>query len=358
MGMSQSGIMNSNYKEVRHILLRSANWVGDAVMTTPAIRAVRKNFPRASITILAKPWVIPVFQHNPHVDEMMVYDAAGRHKGALGLLRLSRDLKHANFDLAILFQNAFEAALLAFAARIPRRLGYATDGRTALLTDRLYTYRGLKKGHLIDYYRGIVSGAGLDLDGRGLELFISPREQVQAEAFLAGAGVDPGESIAGLNPGATFGTAKRWLPERFAELSQRLHTDRGIRSLLFGGPGEAQLGQQIAAQSGGCAINLCGRTNLREAMVLIDRCRFFITNDSGLMHVAAALNKPQLAIIGPTDFIATGPSNKNSRLVRVPGACDLSPCLKVDCPIDHRCMTRITVDRVLDELQTLLAKEV
>lgn len=301
---------------------------------------------------------MPVFQHNPHVDEMMPYDAAGRHKGALGLLRLSRDLKHKNFDLAILFQNAFEAALLAFAARIPRRLGFATDGRTPLLTDRLYTYRGLKKGHLIDYYRGIISGAGLDLDGRGLELFISPHEQAQAEAFLTGVGVNPGESIAGLNPGATFGTAKRWLPERFAELSQRLHTDRGIRSLLFGGPGEAQLGQQIAAQSRGCAINLCGRTNLREAMVLIDRCRFFITNDSGLMHVAAALNKPQLAIIGPTDHIATGPSNPRSRIVWVPGACYMSPCLKIDCPIDHRCMTCISVDRVLDDLQALLKEEV
>lgn len=326
-------------------------------MTTPAIRAVRKNFPRASITILAKPWVIPVYQQNPHIDEVMPYDAAARHKGTLGLIRLARDLKHKNFDLAILFQNAFEAALLTFAARIPRRLGFATDGRTPLLTDRFYNYRELKKGHLIDYYLGIINGVGLDSDGRDLELFISDDEQVQARAFLGEVGVTPGELLAGLNPGATFGTAKRWLPERFAELSRRLYEEQGIRSLLFGGPGEVQLGHRIATQSGGSAVNLCGRTNLREAMVLIDRCRFFITNDSGLMHVAAALNKPQLAIIGPTDFIATGPSNPHSRIVRVPGACDLSPCLKVDCPIDHRCMTRISVELVLEELQALLPGE-
>jgi len=348
--------MSLRFKEVQHILLRSANWVGDAVMTTPAVRAVRKNFPRARVTILAKPWVIPVFRNSPQVDEVMQYDASGRHRGAFGLIRLARDLHQRDFDLAILFQNAFEAALLAFAGGIPRRLGYATDGRAALLTDRLYNFRELKKGHLIDYYLGILSGAGLHLDGRGLELFLSAEEKVHAQALLANLGVDPAEPLAGLNPGATFGTAKRWLPERFAELSRRLYTEKGYRSLLFGGPGEARLGRQIAAATDGCAINLCGRTNLREAMTLIDSCRFFITNDSGLMHVAAALDKPQLALIGPTDHIATGPSNPRSRIVRVPGACHLSPCLLVDCPIDHRCMTSITVDLVLAELQALLAE--
>ena len=350
--------MKSVFRNIDRILIRSANWVGDAVMTTPAVRAIRKNFPGAAITVLAKPWVIPVFENNPHVDAVMPYDAAGRHQGGRGLLRLARDLRQRRFDLAILFQNAFEAALLAFGARIPRRLGFATDGRSALLTDRLYTYRDLKQGHLIDYYLGILDGAGLDLEGRQLELFITPREQAQADAFLAKAGLSAGEPVAGLNPGATFGTAKRWLPERFAELSRRLYREQGIRSLLFGGPGEAQLGRRVAAWSDGCAVNLCGRTDLRAAMALIDRCRFFITNDSGLMHVAAALNKPQLALIGSTDHIATGPSNRHSRIVRVPGACHMSPCLKVDCPIDHRCMTRITVDMVLDALQALLAKEV
>ena len=350
--------MNSRFKAINNILLRSANWVGDAVMTTPAVRAVRKNFPRAKITILAKPWVMPVFHNNPHIDEIIRYDATDRHNGPVGLYRLSRDLKQKKFDLAIVFQNAFEAALLSFAARIPRRLGFATDGRAALLTDRLYTYRALKKGHLIDYYLGIISGVGLDLDGRDLELVISDKERQQAHVLLKELGVNPAEPHAGLNPGATFGTAKRWLPERFAELSRRLYADQGYRSLIFGGPGEARLGRQVAELSDGCAVNLCGRTNLREAMALIDHCRFFITNDSGLMHVAAALDKPQLAIIGPTDYIATGPSNRRSRLVRVPGACELSPCLKVDCPIDHRCMTRISVDRVLDELTDLLRREV
>jgi len=327
-------------------------------MTTPAVRAIRKNFPGARITLLAKPWVVPVFEESPHVDAVMRYDSTGRHQGGPGLLRLAGDLRRREFDLAILFQNAFEAALLAWLARIPRRMGFATDGRTALLTDRLFNYRGLKKGHLIDYYIGILTGAGLDPAGRDLELFIAAGERARARALLAEFGIASDEPVAGLNPGATFGTAKRWLPERFAELSRRFYEAKGVRSLLFGGPGEARLGEEIAAMAGDCAINLCGRTNLREAMALIGDCLFFITNDSGLMHVAAALNTPQLAIIGPTDFLATGPSNSRSRLVRVPGACHLSPCLKTDCPIDHRCMTQISVDMVLDELQALLAEEV
>ena len=350
--------MKTTLRGIDNLLIRSANWIGDAVMTTPTVRAIRKNFPRANITLLAKPWVMPVFECNPYVDTVMPYEANGRHKGLTGFLRLARDLRAQRFDLAILFQNAFEAALLTFVARIPRRMGFATDGRACLLTGRLYGYRELKKGHLIDYYLGILDEAGLDLDGRGLDLFVSARERIQADTLLAEAGLQPDEPLAGLNPGATFGTAKRWLPERFAELSRRLYAEQGIRSLLFGGPGEVQLGQQISAWANGSAINLCGRTNLKEAMTLIDRCRFFITNDSGLMHVAAALGKPQLAIIGPTDFITTGPSNPRSRLVRVAGACDLSPCLKVDCPIDHRCMTCISVERVLDELQALLAAKV
>ena len=161
--------------------------------------------------------------------------------------------------------------------------------------------------------------------------------------------------IIGINPGATFGTAKRWPADRFIALSRTLIETQHALILIFGGPGEASLGKTIADRVGPECINLCNATTLRQAMALIGCCHAFITNDSGLMHVAAALNVPQVAIIGPTDPVATGPVNAASRMVQAAQSCDYAPCLKPDCPIDHRCMTAIDVEEVLTAASALLA---
>jgi heptosyltransferase-2 len=338
----------------RQIVVRSANWVGDAIMSTPALHAIRRNYPGARITLLAKPWVVPVFDHNPDIDRVMIYQANGRHKGWQGLLRLARDLRTHEFDLAILLQNAFEAALLTWMARIPRRLGFTTDARTLLITDRVRTWRRLKRGHLVDYYLGLLSGAGLRTFGRNLSLTISPPEREEAAVHLNRLGLVAGQRIIGINPGATFGTAKRWPADRFVTLSRRCIEEQNALVLIFGGPAEAALGESIASQVGSNCINLCNQTTLRQAMALIACCQVFVTNDSGLMHVAAALNIPQVAIIGPTDPIATGPINAAGRIVQVPDICHLAPCLKPHCPIDHRCMTAIAVEDVMKAAVTLL----
>lgn len=344
------------FQNTERILIRSANWVGDAIMTTPAIRAIRRNFPAAHITLLAKPWVAPVFAFNPDIDDVMMYQTGGRHRGWIGLIRLAGDMRERHFDLAILFQNAFEAALLSFMAGIPRRMGFTTDGRTALLTDRIRTWRPLKKGHLIDYYLGLLHGGGLSLHGRQLTLILSPVERCEARCFLERQGIGEGTLI-GLNPGATFGTAKRWLPDRFAELGRRLIQEQQAQILIFGGPDEIDLGRWLAADIGQSAINLCGKTTLRQAMSLIGQCDLFVTNDSGLMHVAAALDIPQVAVIGPTDPVATGPVNAASRLVVFPEACEFSPCMRPHCPIvDHRCMTAVSVERVMRTALALLER--
>lgn len=335
---------------MKRILIRSANWVGDAIMSTPALQAIRTNFPEAHIVLLAKPWVVPVFDHSPHVDEVMVYDDAGRHRGALGIVRLARDLRHRQFDLAILLQNAFEAALVARLAAIPRRMGFTTDARTLLLTHRIRTWPELKKGHLVDYYLGLLTGAGLTAVDRKLKLFMTADEHLAARQSLLKLGIAPNDHIVGINPGATFGTAKRWPEERYVELSRRLISEQQACILVFGGPGEARLGESIAARVGKGCFNLCNKTRLREAMALIGCCHAFVTNDSGLMHVAAALDIPQVAIIGPTDPAATSPVSPASRMVYNAGSCDCAPCLKVDCPSDHRCMTTIEVQTVLNTL--------
>ncbi|MBF0377086.1 MAG: lipopolysaccharide heptosyltransferase II [Desulfamplus sp.] len=383
------------------ILIRAANWVGDAIMTTPVIRAIRKSYPNAHITLLAKPWVIPVFSNNPYIDEIMVYENETRHNKGLGTLRLVKDIRKHSFDVAILMQNAFEAGLITFLAGIPVRIGYNTDGRGLLLNPSIKMDKRLKKGHLIDYYRGILKGSNHKFcgnlrhfidDGRKLDLFISDVERTEALKTLASYGIDsPKKPVIGINPGATGGTAKRWFPERYAELAKRLSEKFNTKILIFGGQADKELGdtinkivsqsnaqtinqanrQSINPQSSNqivnnqsdnelinqatpICVNLAGKTTLRQAFALIEKCDLFITNDSGLMHAAAALGTKQIAIIGSTDHIATAPSSPNSVMIRVPVPC--SPCLKVHCPKDkgdidhHVCMNKITVDIVMKKV--------
>lgn len=363
------------------ILIRAANWVGDAIMTTPVIRAIRKSYPNAHITLLAKPWVIPVFDNNPYIDEIMVYENETRHTKGVGTLRLAKDIRKHSFDIAILMQNAFEAGLITFLAGIPVRIGYNTDGRGLLLNPSITMDKRLKKGHLIDYYRGILKGSNhrfcgwlgyfID-DGRKLDLFISDVERTEAIKTLANYGINSQQQpLIGINPGATGGTAKRWFPERYAELARRVSEQFNTKILIFGGQADKELGDNINEiasksqvktinQTSPICVNLAGKTTLREAFALIEKCDLFITNDSGLMHAAAALGTKQIAIIGSTDHIATSPSSLNSVMIRVPVSC--SPCLKVHCPKNqndsdyHICMDKISVNMIISEIKKVKLK--
>lgn len=341
-------ITPSYLRKINRLLIRSANWIGDAVMTTPAMGAIRKNFPGAEISILAKPWVAPLFENSSHTDHVLIYDGAERHRGFAGKFRLARDLKSHSFDAAILFQNAFEAAFVTWLADIPLRIGYNTDVRTPLLTHAVLCIPEMKKVHQVRYYMGILRGIGLQADDPGLCLRVSPEDRHQAGEILGGYGISHGNVI-GINPGATFGTAKRWPRECYAELCRRLQKSLAAHILVFGGPEEKNLGHQICDGVGQHCTSLCGKTTLREAVALIERCHLFVTNDSGLMHIAAALNVPQIAIFGPTNHVTTAPASPESRIVRVPVPC--SPCLKPECPEGHhRCMKAVTVDMVWSEV--------
>ena len=338
----------------KRILVRSANWVGDAIMSTPVLRALRRTLPGSHITLLAKPWVAPVFENNQNIDEIMVYAADGAHRGIKGLFRLAARIRREKFDTALLLQNAFEAAFLTWLGGIPRRIGYTTDGRSLLLTDRIRTWRQLKKGHLIDYYLGLLNGSGLPAGEHRLELPLSAAERRKALAELARIGFAPAQRVIGLNPGAAHGTAKRWPVARYAELGRRLKRRYDARLLIFGAPQEKDLGRALAGELGGGACSLAGRTTLREAFALIECCRLFVTNDSGLMHAAAALSTPVVAIIGPTDPSATAPVGTTSRIVRQTGTCPRFPCLLPHCPTDHGCMNAVSVDQVFDAAAELI----
>jgi heptosyltransferase-2 len=340
------------------ILVRSTNWIGDAVMTTPAVRTIRENFPESEITLLVHPWVSDVFRYSPRVDRVLMYEKKGRHRGIRGMLQLAAELRQENFDCAILLQNAFEAAFITWLARIPVRAGYTTDGRSLLLTHGVHKTLEAVKKHEVHYYQRIMLGLGLRPAPNELELFI-PGDQIDAIKARVATMADfqvGSLPLIGFNPGAAFGPAKRWPAEKFAQLAQMIGRDPKTRIVLFGSEADRPTCAEIIARSGAAAprmLNLAGRTSLVEAMALIGECDVFVTNDSGLMHVAAALHTPLVAIFGSTDHIATGPYADNAVVIRKPLPC--SPCKKTHCPEKHfRCMQLINSDEVFAAVDTIL----
>jgi heptosyltransferase-2 len=323
-------------------------------MSLPALRAIRRRFPDAHIAVLARPWVAGLYSQESSIDRLIPYVASR--------WRVIRELSAEHFDCAILLQNAFEAALLARLAGIPRRIGYSRDARGWLLTDAIPVPKhGEIPRHERFYYLELLRRAGI------VDAF-PPDEPVRLEGAASARerGLkrfrDAGLRIPaiGVSPGAAYGHAKRWIPERFAQAAWQSAKEQSASIALFGSAGERALCQTVAEsvrKLGGLAWNLAGQTSLPEFIDLAAACRLFLTNDSGAMHVASGLGVPTIAIFGPTDDTATGPTGFLARVVREPVEC--SPCLLRECPIDHRCMTRVTVDRVTGaalELWTLEAK--
>jgi heptosyltransferase-2 len=335
-------------QQIKKIMVRSTNWVGDAVMTTPAMGALRAAFPDAEIVVVANPLVAELFTHHPYCNRVLVYDTKGPHKGFRGLWRFSRVLRRERFDLAILLQNAIEAALMAFLAGVPRRAGYRTDARGPLLTHGVPVGKAEKQLHHTDYYRQMLNRIGLaGGDGR---LRLECREE---ELAWARRELGPGDWVA-VNPGAAYGSAKRWFPERFAETADRLVAEYGVKIVLTGGPGEKEIGNDIAAAMAAQPLNLIGRTSVRQLMAVLASVRLLVSNDSGPMHVGAAFGVPIVAVFGPTDHTTTSPLADNCRIVRKEVGC--APCLLRQCPTDHRCMKAITAEDVLSAARELLGE--
>lgn len=337
---------------LRRLLVRGPNWIGDAVMSEPALTALRELFPTAEITLLVKPAVAELLRGHPALSQILVYEDPGQHDGITGKLILAGTLRRLQFDLAVLFQNAFEAALLTFLAGIPRRYGYATDGRRFLLSDPIAVPERTKSGHQVQYYLDLLRPLGSERPAGSPRLFLSDEEGQAMDQRLAEAGLAESDLLVGLNPGSTYGSAKRWLPERFAETADRLiceygmHNGHSVRVVIVGARGEEALGGAIADRMQVKPIQLSGRTTIRELMAVIKRCGLFLTNDTGPMHIAAAFGVPVVTLFGPTDARTTSPVGSGYTIVRHPVEC--APCLLRECPIDHRCMTGISVDEVYE----------
>jgi heptosyltransferase-2 len=330
------------------ILVRAPNWVGDAVMAIPALERIRRTRATDEIWVLARPVVADLFSGQPFANRILQYDSGGSHQGWLGREKIVAQLRAENFDVAILLQNAFEAAWLAWRAGIPERIGYARDARSPLLTKAIHVPReGEIPKHESRYYLELLRRSGwIETlpEIQPIRLFVSDAARANAEAILRSAGARENTWRCAIAPGASYGAAKCWPAERFAHLADRLISECGADVIFFGTPGEKEIAGRILSNMKARSISLVGQTSMRDLAALFACCSAFIGNDSGAMHVAAAAGLPVIGIFGSTDPEGTAPVTEQFTLIREPVSC--SPCFLRRCPVDHRCMTRITVDSV------------
>jgi heptosyltransferase-2 len=320
------------------VLVRAPNWIGDVVLSLGAVRDLRRNHPEARMEVLARPWVADLYHALPEVNAVRI--AAG-FRADIASLRGA-------FDAAVLLPNSFASAAQVFAAGIPERWGYATDGRGLLLTRRCGVPAEVRGESQVYYYRAMLAGVGLRVSATPDTSLACPEGWAdQGAALLEGGG-----GWIGLNPGAFYGSAKRWIPARYAAVGDALARETGHRVAILGGASERPLGEEIAAMMASAPRVLCGETTLPALVGTLSRLRLLVTNDSGPMHLASALGVPLVAVFGPTDWRETAPRGAGHRVVRAEVEC--APCMLRQCPIDHRCMKQVVVDGVLEAARAVL----
>ena len=335
------------------VVIRPPNWLGDALLALPAMAALRAHFADAHLAVAAVPAVAAVFREVTDVRPDEVIETGGSSRQIVDALRSG------HFDVAVLFPNSFRSAWLLRRAGVPARWGYGPSARGWLLTKRSERSRTRGGRHQADYYRGLVRGLGVSCGDDLPRLSVSAPSAAEADALLARSGAGPaGTPLVGFAPGAAYGQAKQWPPERVAAVAARLVRERGATCVLLGAAHDRPASRAIeswlrvnAPDTVGRVIDLVGRTSLGALCGVVARCDAFASNDSGAMHLAAALGRPVVAIFGPTDERATRPLGTHD-LVSAPVFC--RPCMLRDCPIDHRCMKRISVETVFDAVSRRL----
>lgn len=336
------------------VLVRAPNWLGDAVLALPAIAAIRRHFPGAHLAVAGPAPVAAVFREVTAAQPDQIIEVAADRRAALTTIRAG------HFNLGILLPNSLQSAWELRRAGVPERWGYATSGRGVLLTRRSAPNRTRGIRHHADYFRALARGLGIAVDERPPQITASPATRAQADALLAQLRVPPDAAVVGLAPGAAYGEAKQWPPDRAAALAARLVRERDATCLVLGAahdrPAARAMESWLRAHAPDAlsrVIDLAGRTSVSGLVGVAERCRAFVSNDSGAMHVAAAVGRPVIAIFGPTDERSTRPIG-DQVVLTAPVFC--RPCLLRDCPIDHRCMKRITVDQVFDAVSTAMAR--
>lgn len=346
-----------SYNPCNNLLVRGVNWIGDGIMTLPALRALKTEMPETKISLLVKPWVSPLFEHNPNINDIILY--GNEYASMFGRVKISLNLRKKKFCSAILLQNAFDAALITFLAGIKDRNGYKRDGRGFMLTRAIPVPKNYKKIHHIHYYLNLLEQIGIHAEYSDPYLYLTLDERLRSRETLN----NMRRPLLGINPGAKYGSAKRWLPERFAEIAIWFMQDTGGSVIIFGGKSEIEIADEIYKKvppefrTHDVTLNMAGKTSLRELIALISECDAFVTNDSGPMHIAYALKTPLISIFGSTDPLLTGPPpdmDGRSSVVLTPDI-PCSPCFERTCKNNTmRCMYEISSDEVFLSIKKIL----
>lgn len=337
--------MRGSYKGVQRLLVKGTNWVGDTIMSFPAVHSLRHLFPHAHISVLVKSRLVELWKTNPNLDEVIPYDMPTGAGRIFGEVQIGRLIKGKAIDLAVILPRSFSSALMVFLGRVPHRIGYNSEGRNVFLTEGIDCPPGLLSRHRMYYYLNLVERLGRCPSPPVPSLSINGKQERWSNEFLLRHGLK-GKVLIGLNPGATYGEAKCWPSERFVALGKRLRDGYGASLIIFGAsrPQEKALNTEIARGIGAGCLDLSGRTSLLQLAALLRHCHVLVTNDTGTMHVAAGVGTRVVAIFGPTDPRTTAPLGEGHVVIRKEVSC--SPCLKRVCPVDHRCMNLIEVGEV------------
>lgn len=362
--MTKSRQPRATENQLKTIMIRVPNWVGDAVMAVPALRELRRIFADARITFVARPWVAGLFEGEGLADALIpVHDTRGVVQTASNFICAAGQLRRERFDLAVLLQNAFGAALLARAAGARTVAGYPTDSRRALLHLVVPFEPIYKSAHQVRYYlniaaeleRQLTGSTRVEMEDLQPQLHVGRDQREGARLILEEAGIRTDAApILALCPGATNSRAKRWPAERFAETADRFVAENGFQTIIVGTGAEVEVAEEVARRMRSRGAVLSGRTNIGELKAVLACTSLVVSNDTGTAHVAAALGVPTAVVFGPTEHVSTRPLSDAAMVVRQDVDC--SPCMLRDCPIDHRCMTRVEVDDVYSAARELLVR--
>lgn len=353
------GMPEPRSPKINRIVVRATNWVGDAVMTVPALREIRRLFPDAHITLATRSWAEGLFEDADFLDDLMVHEGSRLRS----VIHQVREWRRRSFDLAILFPNSLETALVASLAAVPLRIGYATESRRKLLTHPLDLPQSRNSEHEVYYYLNIVARLEWFVDGTqnflnrqpDASLEVSENRKLGARDLLRANGIGGttrARPLIALCPGSINSRAKRWPADRYAVLADRFIDEYRADVLLIGSAAEQQVSLEVSGRMRNKPVLLTGKTELKELVAALSQVDLLVTNDTGPAHISAALGRPTLVIFGPTNPSTTRPFSPFAEILRHPPDC--APCMLRDCPIDHRCMTAISPDEVFERAATML----